>query len=164
MAARFKAWVFGRSLAGIVDSNPAGAWRLALLSVVSCQVEVSASGWSLVQRSSTECDVSECNLEASTVRRPRLARGYCAMKEKQDVGTTSPRTPVTISAPTRHYIPQYLNLLHMHLITAVAVTATTTATITRTTTTATIRATTTTATTTNTGSSSSSSSSNYSPF
>jgi hypothetical protein len=34
------------------------AW-MSLVSVVCCQVEVSASGWSLVQRSPTECDVSE---------------------------------------------------------------------------------------------------------
>ena len=33
-------------------------------SVVCCQLEVSASGWSLVQRSPTECGVSECNREA----------------------------------------------------------------------------------------------------
>ena len=26
VAVRFKAWVYGRSLAGIVGSNPAGAW------------------------------------------------------------------------------------------------------------------------------------------
>jgi hypothetical protein len=30
-----------------------------------CQVEVSATGWSLVQRSPTECGVSECDREAS---------------------------------------------------------------------------------------------------
>ena len=30
-----------------------------------CQVEVSATGWSLVQRSATECGVSECDREAS---------------------------------------------------------------------------------------------------
>jgi hypothetical protein len=33
--------------------------------VVCCQVEVSATGWSLVQRSSTDCGVSECDREAS---------------------------------------------------------------------------------------------------
>jgi len=39
-----------------------GAW----MSVVCCQVEF----YALVQRSHTECDVSECDHEASTVRRP----------------------------------------------------------------------------------------------
>jgi hypothetical protein len=43
---------------------------LSVVSVVCCQVEVSATGWSLVQRSPTVCVVSECNREASTMRRP----------------------------------------------------------------------------------------------
>ena len=38
---------------------------LSLVSVVCCQVEVSATGWSLVQRSPTDCGVSECVREAS---------------------------------------------------------------------------------------------------
>jgi hypothetical protein len=39
---------------------------LSLVSVVCCQVEVSATGWSLVQRSATECGVSKkCDREAS---------------------------------------------------------------------------------------------------
>jgi hypothetical protein len=40
---------------------------LSLVSVVCCQVEVSATSWSLVQRSPTECGVSkkEYNREAS---------------------------------------------------------------------------------------------------
>ena len=41
VAARSKAWVYGRSLAGIVGSNP--AW-MSVLSVACCQVEVSATG------------------------------------------------------------------------------------------------------------------------
>jgi hypothetical protein len=49
-----------------------------VVSVVCCQVEVSASGRSLVQRSPTECGVSECNREASTMRRPWPTRGCCA--------------------------------------------------------------------------------------
>jgi hypothetical protein len=43
---------------------------LFLVNVVFCQVEVSASGWPLVQRSPTECGVSECDREASVMRRP----------------------------------------------------------------------------------------------
>jgi hypothetical protein len=43
---------------------------MSLVSVVCCQVEVSATGWSLVQRSPTECGVSECDREASIMRRP----------------------------------------------------------------------------------------------
>jgi hypothetical protein len=71
MAARSKAWVCDRSLPMIVDLNPPlghGGW--SVVSVVCCQVEVSASGRSLVQRSPTECGVSECDHISSTVRRP----------------------------------------------------------------------------------------------
>ena len=57
VAARSKLWVCGRSLGGIVGQNPAGA-GMSIVSVVCCQVEVSASDRSLVQRSPTECDVS----------------------------------------------------------------------------------------------------------
>ena len=39
-----KASVFGRSLAGIVGSNPAGGMDVCLVSVVCCQVAVFASG------------------------------------------------------------------------------------------------------------------------
>jgi hypothetical protein len=39
---------------------------LSLVSVVCCQVQVSATGWSLVQRSPTECGVSKvCDCETS---------------------------------------------------------------------------------------------------
>ena len=55
----------GGSLAAIVVSNPAaGMDVLSLVIVVCCQVVVSASGCSLVQRSPTYCDVSECDSEA----------------------------------------------------------------------------------------------------
>jgi hypothetical protein len=38
---------------------------LSVVSVVCCQVEVSATSWSLVQRSPTECGVSKkCDREA----------------------------------------------------------------------------------------------------
>ena len=59
VAVRPKACVCRRSLAGIVGSNPAqGMDVYLLLSVVCCQVEVSASGLSPIQRSPTECCVS----------------------------------------------------------------------------------------------------------
>ena len=55
MAARSKAWVCGRSLAGIAGSNPARGMNVCVLRVL-CVVEVagSATGRSLVQRSPTE--------------------------------------------------------------------------------------------------------------
>jgi hypothetical protein len=44
------------------------------VSIVCCQVGVSAKDRSLVRRSPTVCGVSECDLENSTVRRPRTTR------------------------------------------------------------------------------------------
>jgi hypothetical protein len=43
---------------------------MSVVSVVCCEVEVSATDRSLVQRSPTVCGVSECDLEASIMRRP----------------------------------------------------------------------------------------------
>ena len=61
VAARSKAWVCGHSPAEIVGSNSAGAHGCpSVVSVVCCQVEVSASGCSLVQRSPTDCGASLC--------------------------------------------------------------------------------------------------------
>jgi hypothetical protein len=47
---------------------------VCLLWVLYCQVEVSATGWSLVQSSPTECGVFECDREAS-IMMPRPPRG-----------------------------------------------------------------------------------------
>ena len=46
-----------------------------------CQVEVSATGRSLVQRSPTESGVPECDLETSTMRRPRPIRAVESWKK-----------------------------------------------------------------------------------
>jgi hypothetical protein len=53
-------------LLGLWVRIPPGHGCLSLVSVVCCQVEVSATSWSLVQRSPTECGVSKkCDHEAS---------------------------------------------------------------------------------------------------
>jgi hypothetical protein len=57
VTARSKAWVCGRVLAGIVGSNPTGGIDVCLVQCLCCQVEVSATGRSLVQRSPTDFDV-----------------------------------------------------------------------------------------------------------
>ena len=44
VAARSEAWVCGSSPAGIAGSNPVGGMDMSLVSVVCCQVEVSATG------------------------------------------------------------------------------------------------------------------------
>jgi hypothetical protein len=52
-------------LLGLWVRIPPRAW-MSLVSVVCCQVEVSATSWSLVQRSPIECGVSKvCDREAS---------------------------------------------------------------------------------------------------
>jgi hypothetical protein len=93
---RSKAWVCGHSLAGIVGSHPAGDMDV-FVSVVCCQVEVSASCWSLFQRSPTECGVSECDREASIMRRPWLTRGCCAIGKKKTVRCTNPRRQIAVA-------------------------------------------------------------------
>jgi len=54
VATRYKAWVCGRSLAVTASSNPIGGMDVYLVGVVCCQVEISATGWSLVQKISTD--------------------------------------------------------------------------------------------------------------
>jgi len=68
MAARPKAWICGRSLAGIVGLNSAGGMVACFLCLL-CVLRFSAVGQSLVQRSRTECGVPECDREASVLNR-----------------------------------------------------------------------------------------------
>jgi len=76
-----KACVCGRSLAGVAGSNPAGGLVVChLLSVLCCQVEVSVTGRSLVQRNPTECGLSVCDRGTSVTRHWPI-RG-CRAKEK----------------------------------------------------------------------------------
>jgi len=48
---------------------------------VFCQAEVSATGRSFVQKSPTECGVSECDPESSKMRLPR-SEGFCIIRKK----------------------------------------------------------------------------------
>jgi len=69
------AWVCGRSLCldcGFESLRWHGC--VYLVSVVCSQVEVSESSWSLVQKSPTECAVSECDHKTSTMRSTRSTR------------------------------------------------------------------------------------------
>jgi hypothetical protein len=56
----FNAKACGRSLAGIAGLNPAEGVGVCLLWVFFCEVEASATGRSLVQRSPTDCGMSLC--------------------------------------------------------------------------------------------------------
>ena len=60
MAVRSKAWVYGRCPAEIVGSNPTRGMDVSVVSVVYCQVEVSVTSWSLVQRSPADCGALLC--------------------------------------------------------------------------------------------------------
>jgi hypothetical protein len=76
VAARSKTWVSILSLAWIAGFElRRGHGCAPRVVVVFCQVEVSVSGWSLVQRSPTECGVSEWDREASAIRRSWPTRG-----------------------------------------------------------------------------------------
>jgi hypothetical protein len=55
VAARSKWWVCCRLLAGITGSNPTKGMDVSLVSVVCCQVEVPATGQSLIQMNPTVC-------------------------------------------------------------------------------------------------------------
>ena len=67
-------------LLGLRVRIPPGDKDVSLLCVLCVvQVEVSASGRSLVQRSPTECGVSKCDRETSIRRKPWPIRGFCAM-------------------------------------------------------------------------------------
>jgi len=54
---------------------------MSIVSAFRFHVEVSAPGWSSVQRSPTECGVSEC--ESLTSRRPWPAGGCSAVVKKK---------------------------------------------------------------------------------
>jgi hypothetical protein len=70
-------------LLGLRIRIPLGEWMsVCLVCVVCCQVEVSASGWSPVQRIPTDCGVSECYREAWMKRRAWPTRCCSAMGEK----------------------------------------------------------------------------------
>jgi hypothetical protein len=58
-------------------------WMSLSCECLYCQIEVSASSWSLIQRIPTECGVSECDLEASIMRKPWPTMGCCATGKKK---------------------------------------------------------------------------------
>jgi hypothetical protein len=74
---------------------------MSVVSVVCCQVEVSASDRSFVQRSPTECGVSEYDREASILRMPGPTGGRCAKEiKKKSVSPPSKHTAYCITKTT----------------------------------------------------------------
>jgi len=69
----------------MVGLNPTGGMDVSLVvSVVCCQVEVSATSWSFVQRSPTDWCVVVCDLDTSWMRRPWSTGGCRAKNTKQN--------------------------------------------------------------------------------
>ena len=64
-----KVWVCVGLLVGVAGSKPKGCMNICLLSVICSKVDVSSMGWSFIQRSSTECGVSEWGREVSVARK-----------------------------------------------------------------------------------------------
>jgi hypothetical protein len=69
---------------------------LSVVSVVCCQIEISATRCSLVQRSPTDCGVSECHHETSTMRRPCVTRG-CVTR-----GSSARENKCTVTVPSEY--------------------------------------------------------------
>ena len=55
---------------------------MSLLTVACCHIEVSGTGRSLVRRNPTDCGMSECCPEISTMRRPRSIRAAQLCKKR----------------------------------------------------------------------------------
>jgi hypothetical protein len=77
---------------GAPFSRLLGLWvwhcSVSVVSVVCRQVEVSASGWSLVQRSPTGCAELECDREVLNVREPCPTSRCCALRNIVKCTTT----------------------------------------------------------------------------
>jgi len=58
---------------------------VSVVSVVCFRVEISATSWSLVQRIPTWCGFSECDHESLTMRRPLPTGGCCATVKKKRI-------------------------------------------------------------------------------
>ena len=71
-------------LAGFAGSNRAGGHGyLPVVGAVCCEIWISATGRSFIRRSLTECGVSECDLETSTMRRHCVIRDFLRHRGKK---------------------------------------------------------------------------------
>ena len=59
---------------------------MSVVSVVCCQVEVSATGWSLVQRSPTDCGVSLCVISKNRKYEEAIASDWAASALEKKIG------------------------------------------------------------------------------
>jgi len=112
-----KTWVCDRSLAGVAGSIPAETW-MSIISVVFCQVEVSALSWSLVQRSPTDYRVLSCSFdnEESLFHYALLRHGR---RERNGVSTTNTNAGRYMLSWTKTVFINFLlkgNLNHVELM------------------------------------------------
>jgi len=86
LTARSKAWVYGRSLAGIAGSNPAGAWMSVLRVFCVWSGRGFCVGLVIRPRGSIKCGVSKCDREASIIRMPwaRASLLWRLLRRKND--------------------------------------------------------------------------------
>ena len=87
--ARSKAWGSAARLLGLRVRIPL-LTCLSLVNIVCCQVEVTGSGWSLVQCSLTQCGASECDRGSSKMKRPWPTGGYGSMRGKNVLHQNQP--------------------------------------------------------------------------
>jgi hypothetical protein len=109
-----KEWAFGRALAGIVGSNLTGVWMFVSCVCVCCQVEVSATDLSLVQKSLPGCVcvwVWSRNLQK---RRPRPDLG-CRTTGKED--TVIMKTPCSSKTSTPTYLRRRIGSFTLYVFT-----------------------------------------------
>ena len=105
------------SFPGVAGSNPDVGMDTGLLWTLCWQVEVSSSGQSLVQRSPSECGMSECERVASTLRRPtKVCR---AIVKKRNMSFARTWTMILSNDPLDahfFFVYVYLNSLHVSSI------------------------------------------------
>jgi hypothetical protein len=76
-------WSTAARLLGLWIRIPPGHGCLSDLSVVCCQVEVSATGWSLVQRSPTYCDASLCVIYSRNLKNEEALASVGPQRHRQ---------------------------------------------------------------------------------
>ena len=112
MAKRSKARVYGRSLAGIAGSNPDGGINVSFVSDVCCQVQVSATDQSIVQRTVVCHYMWSTNLEHEAgLAHVGLLRQKQPKKQHADVNQTHSKTEPNVRLPTVSTLEHFLRKL-----------------------------------------------------
>ena len=114
-----RCWSASARLLGLRVRIPPGA--CTFFCCECCQVKVSATSWSLVQRSPTDCGASLCDLETSWMRRP-WPTGDCGTNVRKNYPTEMRRiSPKSVKKHGKvlHRAPSHtghISTNHWHLI------------------------------------------------